>query len=149
MKAEDLQIAAKIAAGCLFFAADTKNFLLLQRSEFVPSPGTWSLPGGRSEDNELPEDTARREIYEETGFDLEDQTLHLIYTNETHLPKFKFYTYASVIKRQFEPKLNYENTDFVWCTKDNMPSPLHWGLKQLFKHRKAMKRLKHITKTAE
>jgi 8-oxo-dGTP pyrophosphatase MutT (NUDIX family) len=146
MKADDLRIHTKIAAGVLFVAWASKKILLLERNDYVPTPHTWSLPGGKAEKNESPDQTARRETLEEIGFDLKDQPLKLIYTNEVHLPKFEFFTYAAIVPNEFKPKLNYENIDYVWCDRNELPSPLHWGIKQLFKHRKAMKRLRLFIK---
>jgi len=37
----------------------------------VQPPGLWSLPGGRIEKGESPEEAAQREVYEETGIDCE------------------------------------------------------------------------------
>lgn len=39
----------------------------------------WELPGGRLEENEQPEETARREIREELGLDLKDLQLVDVY----------------------------------------------------------------------
>lgn len=149
MKLHDLNQTPKIGAGCLFVCGYSKRFLLLKRSDYVASPNTWSIPGGRGDNNESPSQTAKREIHEEIGVDLKDKELRLIYTNETYLPTFKFYTYALVVSSEFEPSLNYENSEFKWCDNDDMPSPLHWGMKQLFKNNAAMKRLRRYIKSSK
>lgn len=43
--------------------------LMVERAR-PPLQGVWSFPGGRSEDGENPEQTARRELLEETGLRL-------------------------------------------------------------------------------
>ena len=47
-----------------------RSVLLVKRGR-PPFAGLWSLPGGKSEGNEAPRETARRELKEETGIDAE------------------------------------------------------------------------------
>lgn len=146
MKATDLSINTTVAAGVLFVCKESKKFLLCKRSDFVPSPQTWSIPGGKMDINETPQSAARREVFEEIGVDLKDKKLKLVYVDETHFPKFKFYTFARHVTNEFKPTLNYENVDYLWCDQDSLPDPLHWGLKQLFRHRRAMKKISKYLK---
>lgn len=53
-------------SACLFRAG---KVLLVERSR-APFEGKWSLPGGRLRFGERLEEAARREVREETGFDL-------------------------------------------------------------------------------
>jgi ADP-ribose pyrophosphatase YjhB (NUDIX family) len=52
-------------AGAIVFATDGR-LLLIQRGH-PPAQGSWSLPGGRCEDAEAPEQACVREVAEETG----------------------------------------------------------------------------------
>lgn len=45
---------------------DTGRFLLVERGR-PPSKGLFAFPGGRLEPGEMPEEGARRELFEETG----------------------------------------------------------------------------------
>ena len=110
----------------------------------MPVPLHWCLPGGGVEPNEDPILAAKRELQEEVGYTL-TEPMHLIYTNETHAPRFKFYTYAAFLDKSFEPTLNWESTSYGWYTIDDLPSPLHWGLSQLFNSEQAAKRLKQLS----
>lgn len=148
MKFQDLTQSPKIGAGCLFICSTTNKILLLKRSDYVASPNTWSIPGGRGESEETPSQTAKREVFEEIGYDLTNKTLRLVYTNETYLPTFKFYAYAYKVKDEFEPTLNYENSEYTWCEWKEMPTPLHWGMLQLFKNAAAIKRIKRYLRSA-
>jgi len=142
MKAKDLRPKTKQGAGCLIFCRSTDRFLMIRRSDLVPVANTWSLPGGSVDHGETPEQAARREVMEEIGYRLTDQPLRLIYTNETHAPRFKFYTYAATVGDEFQPTLNWESSDHTWCDLDNLPAPLHWGMSQLLAFDQAAEKLK-------
>ena len=51
--------------------------ILLVRRAAGALPGQWFLPGGAAERGELPEETARRELVEETGLAI-DGELHVV-----------------------------------------------------------------------
>lgn len=149
MKVRELDQIAKIGAGCLFVCKTTYRILLLKRSDYVASPNTWSLPGGRGNQDETPSQTAKREVFEEIKYDLTNKVLRLIFTNETYVPAFKFFTYAYLVDEEFEPELNYESSKYCWADNHDMPEPLHWGMKQLFKNAAAMKRLRRYIKSVK
>jgi 8-oxo-dGTP pyrophosphatase MutT (NUDIX family) len=137
MKASDLQQPHKSGAGCLIVAKDTHKFLLIQRSDYIPMPLTWSLPGGKLNFGESPEAAARREIKEEIGISLDNIPLVEIYTNDVHSPRFRFHTFACVVEKEFVPNLNWESSDYMWCDVNTLPSPIHWGVTQLINFREA------------
>lgn len=64
-----------ILVGAVVVMIDSKNKILLQKRK-TTSYGMWGLPGGLMELGESTEDTARREVYEETGLTV--GKLHLI-----------------------------------------------------------------------
>jgi len=146
MKARDLTTESKSGSGCLIVALDTGRWLLIQRSDYVPMPLTWSLPGGRTDPGESPDRTARREVEEEIGLDLKSTRLRLIHTNDTYAPRFRFYTFAAVVDEEFEPLLNWESASYEWCDMSALPEPLHWGVSQLTNHAKAMAKLSDFVK---
>lgn len=49
---------------------DQDRILLCQLSEQTDSPGSWTLPGGGIEFGEHPHDAVRREVHEETGYEI-------------------------------------------------------------------------------
>src|SRR5262249_20203662 len=50
---------------------DDQGRLLLVRRAHEPYLGAWDIPGGFCEQREHPADAARREVLEETGFEVE------------------------------------------------------------------------------
>lgn len=64
-----------ILVGAVVVIIDNNNRILLQKRK-TTSYGMWGLPGGLMELGESTEDTARREVYEETGLTV--GKLHLI-----------------------------------------------------------------------
>ncbi|HEU5139404.1 MAG TPA: NUDIX hydrolase [Bacillales bacterium] len=64
-----------VVAGAFVF--DKENRILLQQRS---DNGKWGMPGGFMELGENVQDTAKREVYEETGLKLEDLDLFGIYS---------------------------------------------------------------------
>ena len=53
----------ELCASIFVIDPETKKILLVKHKEFQK----WVQPGGHLENNEIPEETAAREVYEETG----------------------------------------------------------------------------------
>lgn len=59
---------AKVIVKCIIYNSELNKLLLIQRSkDDGTGAGTWENPGGNIEDGELPENTVKREVKEETG----------------------------------------------------------------------------------
>lgn len=115
-------MAAPTAAGILF--VHDRRVLLLKRAESAQdAPGTWSVPGGGIEEGETPEQAARRELQEECDWTY-DGPLTPLYVSSNGFQCFGAKGYA-------EPALNAEHTDWGWFSFDDLPSPLHPGMKEL------------------
>jgi 8-oxo-dGTP diphosphatase len=61
-------LRARVSAGAAIFRGD--QILLLHRSSLASNPGAWDLPGGHVESGESLAHAARREVREETGYDV-------------------------------------------------------------------------------
>ena len=76
-----------IMVGSAVLALDTQNrLLMLKRSD----NNTWGVPGGAMELGESTEETARRELLEETGLDIHKLTLFGVFSG-----KELYYRYPS------------------------------------------------------
>jgi 8-oxo-dGTP diphosphatase len=61
-------LRARVSAGAAIFRGE--QILLLHRSSLASNPGAWDLPGGHVEPGETLGHAARREVREETGYDI-------------------------------------------------------------------------------
>lgn len=123
-----------VCSGALFYAKNTKRFLLLQKA-VGKHQGTWGLVGGTNLINENPWQGLQREINEEIGCNpivLKTIPLETFVSNDT---VFNFHTYLCVIETEFVPILSEEHCGWAWATIDLAPKPLHQGLKNSFSNK--------------
>ena len=106
------------------------EILLMQRSDEVYEPGTWSYPGGRVEDGEDERSAAVREVMEETGYTISGR-MHTLYVFNDSESDFKYTTFIVHINNRPNIRLNWENDNCGWFSIDNFPKPLHFGLKTI------------------
>lgn len=118
-----------ICSGGLFYAKNTKRFLLLLRAQGKTS-GTWGLVGGKKEQHDITIiDTLKREISEEIGqipIINKIVPLELFVSNDQY---FQYNTYVLVVENEFIPELNNEHSGFSWVNYNCWTKPLHIGLK--------------------
>ncbi len=69
------------AAGMVALHPD-HGVLMMWRHRFMPDTWGWEVPGGAMDPGESPEATARREFFEETGWEVAGEVRHL----STHHP---------------------------------------------------------------
>lgn len=121
------------AAGCLIYAEDTGRILIGKRSMGVLEPNTWGTFGGAIDEGEKPAHACEREVQEETGYSGIIQAMIPLYVFK--VPNFEYHNFLCVVKREFKPKLNWENSDTQWTEPPfDFPKPLHVGMKALLQH---------------
>jgi ADP-ribose pyrophosphatase YjhB (NUDIX family) len=118
--------ALPIAAGTVFVSPEG-HVLLLKRAgvkgvdNYV---GHWSLPGGKGEPGETPEQTADRESAEELGNTAPISKKKLL--DRVKTPNgMVFHTFAQPVHSEFQPQLNEEHSECGWFPIDALPKPLH------------------------
>lgn len=102
------------AAGVMFIAKNGEILLMrraAQAGKDADFVGAWSFPGGGTEGDETPEQTARREVAEETG--LADAGDLKVWTRRI-ANDVDFTTFVSVVDEPFKPTLNDEHDDSEW-----------------------------------
>jgi 8-oxo-dGTP pyrophosphatase MutT (NUDIX family) len=109
------------SAGIALRAPDGK-LLFVKRGPDGDQPGTWCFPGGHREQGETSDETARREVEEETGYahkgEMAPADLHR-----------GFATYLANVPGAFAKRPDPEHVGFVWAHPDNAPQPLHPGVR--------------------
>ena len=112
---------------------DQQRLLMVRLSSITERPGSWTLPGGGVEFGEHPEDTARRELLEETG--LVGHIVELLIVDSLHRPaprddgEFDYHSVRLVYRTNVDgADLRHEtnnSTDYAaWCTRaelENLP----------------------------
>jgi 8-oxo-dGTP diphosphatase len=125
----------QVRVGIAVFVIKNGKFLMLQRKG-SHGEGTWSLPGGHLEYGESFEDTAKREVKEETNLNIMNVRLGGI-TNDIFNDENKHYVtiwmiseWESGAEQNMEPQ---KCTAQAWHTFDTLPEPLFLTWNQLLK----------------
>jgi 8-oxo-dGTP pyrophosphatase MutT (NUDIX family) len=108
--------------------------LFLLRAPDANHPNEWDLPGGKADDDETPEETARRETKEEISALPYGQLKPIADTSskDDSGKDVDFITFRLDILHKFTPKIDKaEHTKFVWASLGNPPEPLHPGVRQV------------------
>jgi 8-oxo-dGTP pyrophosphatase MutT (NUDIX family) len=116
-------------AGCLFYALQTGRFLIAMRSDMVAEPCTWGTWGGAVDGGSSPEETVRREVWEEAGYDEPFELIH-VHTYK-HSSGFVYDNFIAVVEHEFEPTLDEETAEYMWVKEGRWPSYLHFGMVDL------------------
>lgn len=110
------------------------NELLLEKRASIHGAGTWGAPSGHINFGEVPEQTAQREIEEETGIAI-SRPVFLGITNDVFEAEQKHYVtlwfdalYQSGEARVQAPE---EEAEVGWFRRDALPQPLFLPLQHL------------------
>lgn len=115
----------KRAAGILFVTPDERVLLLRRAGD--DHKGEWAFPGGGIEEGETPEQAARREVQEETGYTY-DCPLTL-WTRRIR-DGVDFTTFLAKVDSDFNVTLNGEHDGHMWEPRSALRDgyPLHPGV---------------------
>lgn len=94
--------------------------------ELEEADGKWELPGGKIEFGESPEETVKREVFEETGFEVEVKKI-IPYTNvsvweyEEYLQHTVIFSYICELKND-KRKINSDKrvNTYKWINKNQI-----------------------------
>jgi 8-oxo-dGTP pyrophosphatase MutT (NUDIX family) len=112
------------SAGIFFYSNSTKRFLYLLRND--SKNFSWSIPGGKINQDETLLEGLKRECLEETSYWPNNAKLIPIqkFINNT----FTYHTFFCEINEEFKPLLNEEHSGYAWVGDGQFPKPLHPGL---------------------
>jgi ADP-ribose pyrophosphatase YjhB (NUDIX family) len=106
------------------------KFLICKRNDESLGQGEWSIPAGKVDGDEKLEVSAKREFFEETAVNIDDQELKFAgmiprYTRDGSKMKGLMYTYQIDVKVSLKPNLEEaidgsEHTDWGYFTLDEM-----------------------------
>ena len=108
----NLTDAEQLGIGVFVLALQDDATVLIKRKPIDAHPGIenyWWLPGGAHEDGERLEQTALREVREETGLEVEIDNLLLSYRNDEY-PWLCFFLQAHVIAGTLSVETDPDNT---------------------------------------
>ncbi len=97
----------KRGAGIIF--TNGESILLLKRAKSADHHGTWCMPGGKTEQGEVPIETARRECKEEIGSSPGEQFARFDEKDGHHV--FTVFLFKT---EPFDVKLSDEHDEFKW-----------------------------------
>lgn len=95
-------------------AKEEERYLLLKRSEDNSSPGFWNYPGGKKEEGEDFQETALRELKEETNLEGEKITEGKSFVESGQLGEW--FVKPFTVKVKGEIQLNDEHSESKWAT---------------------------------
>jgi 8-oxo-dGTP diphosphatase len=104
------------------FIARDGRYLVLERGQ-DPYLGRWELPGGFVEAGEQPEESVRREIFEETGLRVETPSILGAYTSR-YGDEGKWTVDVAFHCQALtgDPQLSAESSDMAWVAIEQMPN---------------------------
>ncbi|MBE6609370.1 MAG: NUDIX domain-containing protein [Ruminococcaceae bacterium] len=127
-------------AASVAFVCDSSVLLLQRSDDSQHGAGTWQLPGGKSEADETPEQTAVREVKEEISYAIKKpealiKVKTFIDDSESHpgsVLNMTLFIYKA--DKKFKPKLNKESKGYEWVSLNCC----EFGGKRLFQMNRQM-----------
>ncbi len=135
-----------IGAGTLPICKKTGRILVAYRSIAVDEPHTWAVFGGRlNSDDSNPQEAAKRELYEETGF---SDDINLIPVYVYKVTGFEYHNFIGIVDNEFEPDINWETEKTKWVNFDDFQKlhPKHFGLKALLNDNETLNMITNFSK---
>lgn len=98
----------------------------------IADAGRWTLPGGWADVNQSPSECVRREIREESGFEVAIRKLAAVYDRDRHghLPPHAFHVYKLFFICEIvggAPRPGLETSEVAFFTGENLPPNLSVG----------------------
>ena len=100
------------------------KILLVKRAENLPEGGKWGLPGGFMDRDETLVDAARREVREETGYEINEVKLIRVIDNPQS-PREDRQNVTFIYSTNSAKKVaegDEESSEVRWFTVDELPS---------------------------
>lgn len=103
-----------------FIQRADKKFLIIRRAEDDTFPNLWELPGGGIDYGENPKTSAKREVFEETGLNVEISYplhVHTYFVNEEQKKHTMDVTFhCKLVDESQQVRLSFEHSKYAWIT---------------------------------
>jgi 8-oxo-dGTP pyrophosphatase MutT (NUDIX family) len=122
----------KRASVAFIMATDTRRFLAQCRASKyeIDMRSKWGLFGGEAEDHDTPEQALVREVEEETGLLIKNES-YLVKIAEQETPAGSLSSLFLVcVQHEFAPILCDESAGYKWTTLDDWPQPGHFMMQR-------------------
>jgi len=113
-----------VATDIVLIAHQTlKTEVLLIKRKNNPYKGMWAFPGGFMDLNEFLIDTARRELFEETGIKINDLIFFGLYDDPNRDPRGRTIgiVYYALLNKILPPHSGDDAIQAQWFSIDNLP----------------------------
>lgn len=147
-----------MGAGILPVSKKTGKILIQKRGRNIDYPNQWATFGGKGEDGESPEQTAKREFKEESGYSGKLSKFQKL--DVQRKKKFVFHNFIALVDDDFKVSTINKKTDAghievqdaKWLSLDELESfsgRLHYGLKRLLRSANKNKIKKYIEQNTD
>jgi 8-oxo-dGTP pyrophosphatase MutT (NUDIX family) len=137
----------RTAAGCIIVCAITKRILFQLRAPDNRGRSYWGFWGGKSEKDESPLQTIKRELTEEIGFLPDFDKIYPIHSMMNDPGTFNYITMLVIVNTEFMPDTNTESCGYAWVEYDQYPSPIHPGVKIILQNPRIFSKITSIMET--
>lgn len=114
-KPEGFDEAVQVSACCI---EHEDKILFVQRAAHKTQPGRWEVPGGKFETGETPQQCAKRELFEETGVQLDTLSprgTSYVCGDDCH---YVFHLFKAKVKNKPLITLSQEHQNYAWLTPE-------------------------------
>ena len=134
---EPEMFSPQVQVAACYLELDNK-LLLLQRALDNSEPGKWGVPAEKMEENETPENAAKRELFEETGISLDRlsqiQSLGSLYIRKPEID-YIFHLFEIQLYRIPDVHLSDEHQSYKWASLNDLEKmPLMAGARQALQY---------------
>lgn len=128
---------ALVEVAACYIEIDGK-LLLLERASHKLEGNAWGVPAGKLEKDESPQQGARRELFEETGIDIQPlskfQSLATLYIRKPEVD-YVYHMFEIVLEHMPKVHLSDEHLNYAWVSQE--------GIQKLRLMAGALETLKH------